>query len=156
MFNCFGSFKKSNIGVGVIQCQTKFKKMKISCDSDGNVISEDDSESISSQCLGREEHDVSDDDLFKKCSVGTQTFTSVATAATQTFWTDCVDSVKFGSNINFATTQNNDGMLVETNISEIPRHADSLGNFVFENDPTYVYDDELFDFLNKSEDQSLC
>jgi hypothetical protein len=151
MFNCFDFFKKSNIAAGVIHCQTKFKKMKICADSDGNVISEDDNESITSQYLGCEEHEISDDDLFQKCSVSTQTFTSVATVATQTSWTDCVNSVKLGSNINFVTEQNSDEMSFQTNISEIPCHTDSVNSFVFESDPTYVCDDELFEFLNKSE-----
>ncbi len=119
--------------------------MRISSNNEGNLISKVGNERVISQCL---EHEIFDDELFQDCSVSTQTTMDVVTVATQTPWPICIE---LGSNINCVSEEDSKEMSFQTNIVHISQHADSLNKFAFENDPTYVCDDELCEFLNKTE-----
>jgi hypothetical protein len=120
--------------------------MKICSDSNGNVVSDVEDESVSSECLVDEVYGISDDDLFQGSSVSTQTVTSVSTVGTQTPWTVYVE---LSLNPNCTTEKDSNEMSCHPNISPICNHTDSLNSFSFENDPTYVCDEDLCAFLNK-------
>jgi len=121
--------------------------MKICSDTNTNVISDVDDESISSEHLKYEANGISDDDLFQGCSISTQTVTDVSTVGTQTPWTVYVE---LDSNINCIAEEDSDQMSLHVNISQISNHTDSTNSATFENDPTYVCDDDLCEFLNKT------
>ena len=121
--------------------------MKICSDTNANVVSDVEDESISSECLTYEAYGISDDDLFQGSSVSTQTVTSVSTVGTQTPWTVYVE---LSLNSSCMTENDSNEMSCRPNISPICNHTDSLNNFSFENDPTYVCDEDLCAFLNKT------
>jgi hypothetical protein len=121
--------------------------MKISSDGNSNSLSDVDDESISSE---HSEHDLSgmsDAGRFDGCSVSTQTVMNMSSVGTQTPWSVYVNT---DSNISCISEENKYGMSIGTDASLILCYSDPANTFSFENDPTYVCDDELYEFLNKT------
>ncbi|CAF3571084.1 unnamed protein product [Rotaria socialis] len=140
--------QKNNTCPSVMHCQSKFKKMKICSHTDDNVLSEADDESNINECIECETCQMSGDELFQASSASTQTNMDVSTVATQTPW---IIYVHQDPNLTSITVKDNDKMpLFGVEGMSVSYHYDSRCNVPIENDSTYICDDELSEFLNKT------
>ncbi|CAF3380427.1 unnamed protein product [Rotaria socialis] len=140
--------QKNNTCPSVMHCQSKFKKMKICSHTDDNVLSEADDESNINECIECETCQMSGDELFQASSASTQTNMDVSTVATQTPW---IIYVHQDPNLTSITVKDNDKMpLFCVEGMSVSYHYDSRCNVPIENDSTYICDDELSEFLNKT------
>lgn len=128
----------SSIGINVRDCREKFKKMKIS-----SSISDQIATDIDEEC---DEYEISNDNLFQRVSMSTQTVNNTSTVATQTPWIVYIQKKPKSSHV---AVHDNEASLSQTNNSFMLNQNHYLDKLNLESDPAYVCDDELYEFLNK-------
>ncbi|CAF3451324.1 unnamed protein product [Rotaria socialis] len=128
----------SSIGINVQHCREKFKKIKMSASTSDQIATD-----IDEEC---EEYEISNDNLFEKVSMSTQTANNISTVATQTPW---IVYIQKEPNSSYVAVDADGANLSEAKNSFILNQNNYLDKFNLESDPAYVCDEELYDFLNK-------